>query len=340
MMNFNVNFNFRNANVYILSGATATGKTNFSYVLADEITKIKGIRPLILNFDSLLFYKEIKISSAPPSKEQLESFPHDFFGTYSLLDPTTAGRFSIEAKAVIDQALAKNCPVILVGGSGFYLKSLCTGFTKEEANEKEEKKQKEKISLLVEKIWENSPEEARELLKEQDPLSYNKVHPNDHYRQKRALIYFLLHNKPLGPYLEKTFFAQHYWDFLGHPNWQVLHLSLSRSPHDLKRRIFLRAKNLLEEGLIEEAIFLEKHFEKQRFQWGKSIGLLESLEYHQGKISYDFFMEKIVTRTWHLAKGQRTFFQTIFPKLIIHFEENMKCYKDDSSYFLRCIRSL
>ena len=107
--------------ICIVSGPTATGKTLASIEIA------KSISGEIVNFDSLNFYHEISIGTAKPTLSERENIPHHLFDTNSITDNLNAADFVRKALPIMNEIHKREKPIILVGGSGFYLQALVEG---------------------------------------------------------------------------------------------------------------------------------------------------------------------------------------------------------------------
>nr|MBL0721094.1 tRNA (adenosine(37)-N6)-dimethylallyltransferase MiaA [Sulfurovaceae bacterium] len=74
----------------------------------------------------------------------------------------------------------------------------------------------------------------------------------------------------------------------------------------LRKRIQIRAKKMLTNGLIDEVAYLEKRYNRSPNSM-KSIGIKETLDYLDGRVNINILEEKIVINTGRLAKRQNTF---------------------------------
>ena len=101
-----------------ISGPTAVGKTKKAIELA------LFLNTEIISFDSRQFYKEMKIGTAPPSKQELSKVKHHFIHNKSIFDNYNVYDFSIDAKSCIEELFKKYENIILVGGSFLFLNSI------------------------------------------------------------------------------------------------------------------------------------------------------------------------------------------------------------------------
>ena len=110
------------AELIIVLGPTAVGKTDYSIGLALEHGSP------VISCDSRQIYREMKIGTAPPSPEQLSRVRHYFIGTRSVCDPPyTAGRYELDALALVEELFKEHGTLVMTGGSGLYIDAFCNG---------------------------------------------------------------------------------------------------------------------------------------------------------------------------------------------------------------------
>jgi len=113
----------------VIAGPTASGKTDLSVSLA------KYFNCSVVSADSRQFYKEMRIGTAKPSAIEMQNIPHYFVDTHSIDAPLTAGQFADEAQEVISELFTQSDFVVLVGGSGLFIKALIEGIDDLPGNE-------------------------------------------------------------------------------------------------------------------------------------------------------------------------------------------------------------
>ena len=151
--------------VVVLSGATATGKTS----LAISLAKKHGLE--VVNFDSLLFYRELSIGTSKPTPKEMGRIPHHLVGFQSAKHPINAASFAELALKKIADLHQKGVTPLLVGGSCFYLQALLSGIGSEGAPSEEvvtrsnSLYEKEGISPFL------------EILSQNDPINFKKASP-------------------------------------------------------------------------------------------------------------------------------------------------------------------
>lgn len=273
-------------------GPTASGKSDLAIKIASKIDAY------ILSIDSLSIYKEIDIVSAKPSKDELESIKH--FGI-DLLNPDQ--QFSVEIfiklyKDIVQKCQKENKNLIIVGGTSFYLKSLLQGLSElpEISSEVEKSVQKELSNL----------HKCYDLLKNVDPIYMQEIAPNDSYRIEKALLIYRASGTTPSEWFAKNPPKPIIEDLA------IYNIAVEREV--LRKRIELRTQKMLGLGLIDEVCMLEQKYTRKPNSMG-SIGIVETLEYLDGKVSKEEMLENISIHTAQLAKRQQTFNRTQFENI-------------------------
>ncbi len=181
-----------NKKIIIISGPTACGKTQTSINLAKLINENTGQAPHILNFDSLLFYRELNIGTAEPLIKEREGIPHHLIDITSAATPLDASSFVEIALSCMQELHDRGKIIILVGGSGFYLRALIKGMYQAITPSKELK------DTISKKYKEDGIDHFLDFLKDHDPDSLEYLHKNDHYRIIRAYEYFKTTGKKIS----------------------------------------------------------------------------------------------------------------------------------------------
>lgn len=289
----------------IVSGPTATGKTKTSIDIAEKIPD-----SVIVNFDSLLFYKEISIGTAKPTTDEQKNIPHYMIDVASIKSPLNAADFIKMAQIKMVELFEQNKIIILVGGSAFYLRALLKGMYESTPPSAEVKN---KIDSLYEA---HGIEGILDYLKLHDPESLQNYHINDHYRLTRAALHYEATGTKISDQ-KNTLDEKDPYDFseIIHP-WEVLHLYLDLPKDEHFEIIKRRTEKMFNDGLLEEIESLAKNGFVLDEKPLASIGYKEAIEFRNGLFkSKEECIERISISTRQLAKSQRTFFNKIHPKL-------------------------
>jgi len=274
-------------------GPTASGKSDLAIKIA------KKIDAYILSIDSLSIYKEIDIVSAKPSKDELESIKH--FGI-NVLNPDE--HFSVDIfidiyKNIIDLCKKDKKNLVIVGGTTFYLSSLLQGLSSL-PNITKEISQKVDIKLA-------NLQETYTLLNNLDPLYMKNISQNDKYRIQKALLIYEASGDTPSEWFKKNPPKPIIRDL------DIYNIDVDREV--LRQRINLRTSKMLEMGLLDEVCCLEQKYTREPNSMG-SIGIVEVLEYLDGKVTTQQMLENISIHTAQLAKRQQTFNRTQFKDII------------------------
>ncbi|HEX5623798.1 MAG TPA: tRNA (adenosine(37)-N6)-dimethylallyltransferase MiaA [Sulfuricurvum sp.] len=265
-------------------GSTASGKSDLALALATEYNAV------ILSIDSLSIYQDIDIASAKPSKNELALVTH--FGINALRPDETASVFTFidEYRRAVEHAQQHHKNLLIVGGSSFYLKSMVDGLSH--------------VPLISESVkvqtaqMLNDPEEAHRLLSAIDPNTMAGIHPSDRYRIEKMLHLYLQTQTPPSQWFEQ------------HPPLPIIEqcpiLNIQMSRDVLRQRIAMRTDKMIQSGLIDEVAECERLYGRAPNSM-KAIGMIETLNYLDGKIRKHQLHELISTHTAQLAKRQQTF---------------------------------
>jgi len=272
--------------IILISGPTASGKSNFAIKLA------KKIGGEIINADSMQVYKELRILTARPIKKEYHKIKHHLYGFQSVKKNFSTGKWLklvTEKIAIIKKR--KNIP-ILVGGTGLYFKVLTDGLVK---IPNIPNKFRNKIRNLQKKIGQKKF--FKQLIK-LDPLINEKINPTDVQRSIRAYEVKSYTNKSLIDWFKNTNakFAEE--DFI------KIYIDYPRQV--LLDNISTRTDQMLKQGAIEEVKkFLKLKVGKDKTS-NKVIGINEIKDFLNKKSDLSEVKEKIAVKTRQYAKRQST----------------------------------
>ncbi|OGI03993.1 MAG: tRNA (adenosine(37)-N6)-dimethylallyltransferase MiaA [Candidatus Melainabacteria bacterium GWF2_37_15] len=261
-------------------GPTATGKTE----LAVKLAKILGGE--IISADSRLVYRDFNIGTAKPDKEEMQGIPHYMIDVVDPCEVYTAGKYKKEAGRLLEN-ISK--PVIITGGTGFYIRSLLEGLDIPEIDpDVEFRKAMEKLDK----------QDLYKKLQECDPVMALKLHYNDTFRIIRALEVQHLIGKPMSEIQS-----------MSEPKYEVLYVGLNAADREfIYNRINQRVIKMVELGLVSECESLIEKYGRTPSLLG-TLGYREICEYLDGLCSLDEAIEKIQKNTRNFAKRQLTWFR-------------------------------
>ena len=117
-----------NKRAVLIAGPTASGKSSLALIEADRV-KRAGLRPIIVNADSMQVYRELRIISARPNEEDEARVPHVLYGVVPSCEVFNTGRWLDEMARLLGDLGEDELPII-VGGTGLYFKALLEGFAR------------------------------------------------------------------------------------------------------------------------------------------------------------------------------------------------------------------
>lgn len=276
--------------IFILAGPTAVGKTNISISLA------KKLQGEIISADSMQIYKKMDIGSAKITEKEMQDIPHHMIDIVDPREDFSVAMFQEKAEELIKDIKDRGNLPMIVGGTGFYINSLIYNYNFANTNRDEEYRQY--LEALAE---EKGKDFVHNLLKEVDLESYNKLYPNDLKRVIRALEVYKVTGKSISQFAKEE-------DVFNIP-YKVHYYVLNMNRDELYDRINKRVDIMMEKGLIEEVIRLQKEGYTSDMQSMKGIGYKEILYYLEGQISLERAIEMIKQFSRNYAKRQLTWFR-------------------------------
>ncbi len=216
----------------IILGPTAVGKTDYSIE-----TALKHDSPII-SCDSRQIYREMSIGTAVPDASQLAAVKHYFIHSHTVTELYTAGKYEIEALALINRLFDEGYEtLVMAGGSGFYVDALVDGLDDFPSADPELRKQ------LTDRLDNEGVESLRMELKSLDPESYATIDIANGQRVVRALEVCLMTGKPFSSFKTSP---QKKRDF------QIEKIGLTRPRDVLYDRINRRVIQMIDDGLVDE----------------------------------------------------------------------------------------
>ena len=271
-----------------IMGPTATGKTDLAMALVDEIPAD------IISVDSAMVYRGMDIGSAKPDQATLEKYPHRLINICDPSEAYSAGRFRDDALAEMAQITTHDRVPVLAGGTMLYFRTLQQGIAElPDANA-------EIRQRLDQEASESGWDTLHQRLSEIDPVSAERIHPNDPQRIQRALEVYEVSGKTLTEFWQEQAASK--------LQYQLVKIALMPADRvDLRKRIEQRFDLMLEAGLVEE---VERLY--QRGDLTPDLPSIRAVGYRQvwamldGEYDMATMREKAITATAQLAKRQMT----------------------------------
>ncbi len=272
--------------IILIYGPTASGKSKFAVSLA------KKINGEIINADSMQVYKELKILSARPYRNDYKKIRHHLYGFKNVKKKFSTGHWlKLANKKIFDIRKRKKVP-IFVGGTGLYFKALTDGLVKI-PNVPE--KLRNKIRSMHKKI--GSKNFFLRLIK-LDPLVKKNLNYLDTQRVIRAYEIKSFTKKSMYDWFKDTKSKYEHKDFY------KIYIDFPRN--ELNKQINLRAKEMIDRGAILEVKRFIKLKVPNNKTASKAIGISEIKEFLDKKIQISELIEKISIKTRQYAKRQTT----------------------------------
>lgn len=269
----------------VLLGPTGVGKTELSIEIA------RHFHTSIISCDSRQIYREMRIGTAVPSREQLSAVPHFFIHTLSVKDYYNSWQFEQQALDKIRELHHTAEVVLLVGGSMMYIDALCKGIDDIPTIDPELREQ------LMNRMEVEGVVAIRDLLKKLDPVFYAQVDLNNAKRVLHAVEVCMMAGKPYSS-LRTNQPKKREFD--------ILKIGLNREKTELYDRIDKRVDIMLEEGLEGEARSL---YPLRHLNPLNTVGYKEFFEYFDNKIDYEEAVRLIKRNSRRYAKKQLSWFR-------------------------------
>lgn len=266
-------------------GPTAVGKTSFAITLA------KTLDTEIISADARQCYKEMNIGVARPSSDELKAVPHHFIASHSVNENINASFYENWAMEKVESIFARKDAVVMVGGTGLYIKAFCEGLDLIPAIDAEIR---ENIITKYEQLG------MRWLQKEvsvKDPLYWEKGEQKNPQRLMRALEVMIGTGNSIISFQNKKAIERPF---------KIVKIGLELDREELYPRINDRVLNMVNEGLEKEVKSLQNSSHLNALQ---TVGYSEWKDFFEQKISLQKVIENIQQNTRHYAKRQMTWFK-------------------------------
>jgi tRNA dimethylallyltransferase len=272
----------------IIAGPTASGKTALAIELAQRLNAE------IVSADSQQVYRYFDIGTAKPSTQELASVPHHLISVVDPLETFSAARFQTLADAAISDIQRRGKRVLVVGGTGLYLRILLHGVLEMPPVDESLRARNEAECDAL-----GAPALHARLM-QVDPVSASNIPPMDRVRILRALEIHALTGKTASELREAHAFA---------PDRYRYELWVLDPPRDqLYEAINRRTRQLFESGLIDEVkSLLERGYRNAPPM--KSVGYAQALDVVEGRMSVEEAIADTAQKTRHYAKRQWTWFR-------------------------------
>ena len=271
----------------VIGGATATGKSDLAVALAQRIGG------QVVNADSMQLYKDMDIGTAKLSMAERQGIPHHMLDLVEVSTDVNVAWYQERARAVIDELLAADIPVIVVGGTGFYIKAILDDLNFPDTDPAV----REKLTLEAEKIGGDA---LHQRLGKLDPAAAAAIPRENVRRVIRALEVIEITGEPFTANLPRE-------DSTKYP--QALQFGLNMDRELLDDRVELRVDQMFQQGLVNE---VEELITKGLLE-GKTaraaLGYAQVISALAGEITMDEAISQIKLATRQYIRRQETWFR-------------------------------
>ena len=276
--------------VIVIAGPTASGKS------AVAIETAKKLNTEIISADSMQIYKGLDIGTAKVTKEEMKNVVHHMIDIIDADKPFNVNDYSKKASEIIDKMHKDGKIPIIAGGTGLYINSVIYNFNLQKA-ESDEKLRDELTKMYEEK----GGEYMLEILREFDPKTAERLHPNNHRRIIRAIEMYKTSGITMSEQIEITKKTKNKYD--------VDFFVLNTDRETLYERINRRVDKMIEKGLLKEVDELISRGIPENTTAMQAIGYKEILLVKKGILTLDEAIEKIKMESRRYAKRQFTWFR-------------------------------
>jgi len=259
----------------------------------------------IISADSRQIYKYMNIGTAKPTGSEREQIKHHLIDIITPDQAYNAGRFATDTGQIIKTLHQQEKIPLLVGGTGFYFKSLAEGLFESSDIPWETR---EEFKLLLE---EKGSEYLYSLLKEVDAVSAQRIHPNDVQRVRRALEVWKYTGAAISEHWEKQ--SQQ-------TTFRVFNILVFQDRAILYPKINQRVDEMINNGLVEEIGMLLAMGYKWDNPGMNTVGYLELRQYFEQGSPLQDGVDKIKQNTRNYAKRQFTWYRKIKFDLVLDSE--------------------
>jgi tRNA dimethylallyltransferase len=284
----------------LILGPTGVGKTELSLRVAEHY----GCP--ILNCDSRQVFKGIPIGTAAPTAEEQARVKHYFVATRELEEDYNAGQYERDALELIEQLFEQHDVLVMTGGSMLYADAVCNGLDDLPSVPAQIRQQVSYPRTLPDGKEESREEWLKWLQSEVqrlDPAYWTKVDQQNPARLAHCVELCMTTGKPYSSLLTKPSAISRQ---LSARPFRIIKIALERPRAELYARIDARAKQMMNDGLLDEA---KAVYPKRQLNSLQTVGYKELFAYMDGEYDLSRAIELIQQNTRHYAKRQLTWFR-------------------------------
>ncbi len=272
-----------------LLGPTAVGKTEIAIQLAQRLNAE------IVSVDSRQIYRQMDIGTAKPTAEEQQAARHHLIDCVDIDQPFSVADYQRLADTAIANIQSRNKQVLLVGGAGLYFRAIVDGLFEGPGADTTLRKR------LEQEAAQHGVHVLHDRLRDCDPVSADRIHPNNVVRVVRALEVYELTGVPMSQHQQEWHQEKQRYPFTA--------FGLTMPREQLYQRIERRVDVMLEKGLIAEVESLLKAGYARDTTALQSFGYKELIAYIDGNCTYPEAVSQLKQNTRRFAKRQLTWFR-------------------------------
>jgi tRNA dimethylallyltransferase len=275
--------------IVAIVGATGTGKSGLSLDLAGRLAE-RGIAAEVVNADAMQLYRGMDIGTAKLPVEERRGIPHHLLDVLGISDESSVADYQAQARAAIDDILARGAVPLLVGGSGLYVSSVLWNFTFPGTDAGIR-------GALEAELEASGPGILYQRLVELDAAAAASIGPHNGRRLVRALEVIELTGKPFGSGLPDD-----------SAPWRPVTIVGLQSPREtLVPRLDARVAKMWEDGLLDEVRALDR--DRLGITAARAIGYAQALAQLDGQLTEAAAIGQAAALTRRYARRQVGWFR-------------------------------
>lgn len=275
--------------IVIICGPTGIGKTSIAVELA------RDVGGEIVSADSMQVYRRMNIGTATPSADEQAAVRHHLIDVVDPDEAFDAAEFARRAHAVIADIAARHLIPFVVGGTGLYIKALLYGLFRARPADPDV------LARLRREAKDAGAQRLHDRLRQRDPASAGRIHPNDTFRIVRALEVIESTGEPVSAHRRRHGFTE--------TNYQAFKIGLTMDREALYARIDARVEVMLRQGLLKEVERLVASGYSPDLKSMQSIGYRHMLAFCAGETTWQEAVDTLKRDSRRYAKRQFTWFR-------------------------------
>ncbi len=269
----------------VVAGPTGTGKSELGLVLAEQLDGE------VIGADSMQLYRGMDIGTAKLPVAERRGIPHHLLDVLDVTETASVAAYQRDARAAIEEVLARGRTPLLVGGSGLYVQAVIDEIDFPGTDPAIR-------ARLVRELADSGVEQLRTRLARLDPAAAAAIESNNGRRIVRALEVIELTGRPFTATLPRP----------GPPRYDAVLLCLDRDPDGLDDALAARVDRMMAAGFADEVEALERVGLRRGLTASRALGYRQLLAARDGTISERQAVADTVTATRRFVRRQRSWF--------------------------------